>query len=64
MRLQIKINKMLTDCDKFCKQSITELEASLAHKRKKVEELAHEKQIMLNRIDDLYASPLTKVTRR
>lgn len=36
----------------------------MAHKRKKVEELAHEKQIMLNRIDDLYASPLTEVTRR
>ncbi|CAK93868.1 unnamed protein product (macronuclear) [Paramecium tetraurelia] len=44
---------MLTDCDFYSKQSITELQAQLAHKQKKIQILKQEKNSMLNRIDEL-----------
>ncbi|CAD8187513.1 unnamed protein product [Paramecium pentaurelia] len=44
---------MLTDCDFYSKQSITELQAQLAHKKKKIHILKQEKNSMLNRIDEL-----------
>ncbi|CAD8106199.1 unnamed protein product [Paramecium sonneborni] len=44
---------MLTDCDFYSKQSISELQAQLAHKKKKIQILKQEKNSMLNRIDEL-----------
>ncbi|CAD8103107.1 unnamed protein product [Paramecium sonneborni] len=44
---------MLTDCDFYCKQTITELQAQLAHKKKKIQILKQEKNSILNRIDEL-----------
>ena len=46
---------MLTDCQKFCKESLAELQAKLAHKEKKLLNYEKEKNIMLSRIEELYS---------
>lgn len=46
---------MLTDCQKFCKESMAELQAKLAHKEKKLLNYEKEKNIMLCRIEELYS---------